>query len=629
MLVPCSLSLLLLVGCAKAPAGPVVGPSGAVMPAPTAHGPARLTESEEALWSAIRAMTGMARGKADASKRRVASTAAVDGFYTGPFPAAGALPAGYEPRPSRGVSDANPSVATEGGTTTTETYWTPNGDNHSPAAYTKVVTTNGVTTLDLYASPPAPVPALPAFFKERVAPGREVEQAAETYQVYQKGPLTGTAVGYRWSVFGPGRRLTAWIRAFEVVGADGSRVDCYEIFSDYQSVDGTIRPTRYAYGTYKVDSQAGLALEQVLDPATGVWTSQGSWQDLAADQAITFTETIQPGGAVHRDLVFSPDDTLRVKIAEDYAPDQAGTAVIYADGEARASGSWPTSGLGSVTFNSGSSRPYQPSRFRFSTGALLETFALDAAPVGIALDMEGRIWSVAEELLTVRSLAGEVLDTFELDREPSDLATDPAGGIWVASRRGGGKKCWDPPGLNLGHYKNGKAPCAQPMIARFSHQGQWLFEFEMADEPDALAVDAKGQLWVASTGANRIAKFSPQGEALGAFEVGEGPVALSVDRDGHVWVANSGSQDVVRLAPDGTQVGRFALGTTPVAICAIPSGGAWVASANARQAIRLAASGRVAGTFASDASPRDLAADAFGNAWVSFGSAARIEVLAR
>jgi DNA-binding beta-propeller fold protein YncE len=72
------------------------------------------------------------------------------------------------------------------------------------------------------------------------------------------------------------------------------------------------------------------------------------------------------------------------------------------------------------------------------------------------------------------------------------------------------------------------------------------------DSPTGIAVDGKGNFFVADTGNGRIEKFSPTGSFVTGIGQLEAPNGITIDREGNIYVAETGSKHrVQKLAPDG------------------------------------------------------------------------------
>jgi len=78
------------------------------------------------------------------------------------------------------------------------------------------------------------------------------------------------------------------------------------------------------------------------------------------------------------------------------------------------------------------------------------------------------------------------------------------------------------------------------------------------DSPTGIAVDGKGNFFVADTGNGRIQKFSPTGSFVTGIGQFEGPNGITIDREGNIYVAETGSKHrVQKLAPDGKLIAQW------------------------------------------------------------------------
>ena len=85
-------------------------------------------------------------------------------------------------------------------------------------------------------------------------------------------------------------------------------------------------------------------------------------------------------------------------------------------------------------------------------------------------------------------------------------------------------------------------------------------------EPEGLALDSKGDVWVMDTGNSRAEEFSSTGTYMQQFgsngaplEALYDPKAVAVDAKGDKWVADSYNARIVEFSPAGESI--FSFGT--------------------------------------------------------------------
>jgi sugar lactone lactonase YvrE len=140
---------------------------------------------------------------------------------------------------------------------------------------------------------------------------------------------------------------------------------------------------------------------------------------------------------------------------------------------------------------------------------------------------------------------------------------------------------------------------------------------------------------VADPGSNRITKLSPGGVLLARWRVNPtsspaGSVRLAVDGRGNVYLAVAGSRTIVKLSPRGTLLRRWTLdgatamdGVTGLALDA--RGNVFVAAADLRtyrgSIVELSPAGKQLARWEVGGAPADIALDVGGNMYAAYYAA--------
>ena len=198
-----------------------------------------------------------------------------------------------------------------------------------------------------------------------------------------------------------------------------------------------------------------------------------------------------------------------------------------------------------------------------ATGALLASFGADRfrIPHGLTLDPENNIWvtdvglhqvfkfSRDGKLLLTLGVAGRAGDDAAHFDGPTDVAVATDGAIYVADGYGNAR------------------------VVKFSPTGDYVTEWGghgasagQFNVPHGIAIDARGQLYVADRGNARIQIFDGSGRFLRQIsgpEIGR-PWAVDVGADGTLYALDGGDQDPARprsgllaLTPDGEILSRW------------------------------------------------------------------------
>ncbi|MGO9059197.1 MAG: hypothetical protein ACLQU2_17685 [Candidatus Binataceae bacterium] len=152
------------------------------------------------------------------------------------------------------------------------------------------------------------------------------------------------------------------------------------------------------------------------------------------------------------------------------------------------------------------------------------------------------------------------------------------------------------------------------------------------DSPQVVAIDATGNVWVANSGGNTVTKLNSSGGLVGNYAPSDSfliaPFGVAIDAAGHVWVTNSGDggNSVTELTSSGGLVGNFNNSNTiganfdlPQVVAIDAAGNVWVTNAG-NTVTKLNSSGGLVGNFAPASAnfdlPVGLAIDPAANVWV-------------
>jgi len=97
------------------------------------------------------------------------------------------------------------------------------------------------------------------------------------------------------------------------------------------------------------------------------------------------------------------------------------------------------------------------------------------------------------------------------------------------------------------------------------------------NQPYGVAVDAAGNVYVADYGNNAVKKIAPDG--ISVISIGSGfnqPLGVAVDATGNVYVSDMGNNAVKKIAPDGITVTNLGVFKSPTAITIDYSGNLYV-----------------------------------------------------
>jgi RHS repeat-associated protein len=304
-----------------------------------------------------------------------------------------------------------------------------------------------------------------------------------------------------------------------------------------------------------------------------------------------------------------------------------------------------------------------------------------SAPGGVATDSSGNVWvaDTGHSRVQEFNAKGEFVREFGAAgtengafNSPHGIAVSAAGNVYVAdggnnrvqefNSKGEFLRAFGTKGTGNGQFKKlwavavdgenhvwtvegGEAGFEGPdRVQEFTAEGAYIGQFGkegtaagQLNEPKGIAVDAKGNVWVADTRNNRIQEFKATGELVRAFGTegsGNGqfkkPTGLAVDAEGDLWVADTANNRLQRFSSEGGYLSQVGIAgnengqfSKPEGVAADASGNISVAdTANNRVqkltgsefVLKFGGSGSGAGQLSA---PGAVATDSSGNVWVA------------
>lgn len=220
-------------------------------------------------------------------------------------------------------------------------------------------------------------------------------------------------------------------------------------------------------------------------------------------------------------------------------------------------------------------------RFDPDTGRAVEIkLPLRTHPMGIVVDRGGSVWFAASGSGIVGRLdAGSdrikefpipALLTPGLAAFPSPwaLAVDPERNrLWLTVHSDG----------SVGHLSLRAEPRHRKLAISEIRLG------EAALRPDGIAIDGRGEIWVAELGADRLAQISGPSGCVRDVPLPRGsrPRGMAASPDGSIWVTLFGSHELARVDPLSQAVRRWPMpsgkGSSPLGLAVDRAGVVWVA----------------------------------------------------
>jgi hypothetical protein len=199
---------------------------------------------------------------------------------------------------------------------------------------------------------------------------------------------------------------------------------------------------------------------------------------------------------------------------------------------------------------------------------------------------------------------------------PFGLAVDASGNVWVANYLSDGS-------VNSGNGSLVELSATGVQAGPFTDNGHML-------DPDAVAIDASGNIWAANGGGTTISGLTSNGTSLASSPFAlagvENPSLIAVNASGDVWTAAGRSATVLRRSASyAAQNYRVSDSTTRTpnltGLALDNAGNIWLADANSNLLVELGAadpSQQVAGSPHSGGGlivPQAIALDAAADVW--------------
>jgi len=312
----------------------------------------------------------------------------------------------------------------------------------------------------------------------------------------------------------------------------------------------------------------GTATSPSVTLAAGRHTVQTDYSDSAGNFS-TSTGTLTGGQVVNQ-------NSTTTALTADPNPSVFGqpvtfTATVTADAPSTAVPTGTVDFLdGATNLGTGTLNNAGTATFTTSTLAPGVHQSIKAVYSGDGTNFAGSTTALEQISITIRPVAGTGIAGFGGDggpapraqlNHPEGVAVDASGNLYIADTDNNRIRKISPNGIITTVAGTG--------IAGFSGDGGPASQAQL-NHPEGVAVDASGNLYIADTGNNRIRKISPDGiittvagTEIAGFSGDNGPASqaqlnqpegIAVDASGNLFIADTDNDRIREVSPDGVIV---------------------------------------------------------------------------
>ncbi|HEY9721871.1 MAG TPA: hypothetical protein V6D47_07640 [Oscillatoriaceae cyanobacterium] len=180
-------------------------------------------------------------------------------------------------------------------------------------------------------------------------------------------------------------------------------------------------------------------------------------------------------------------------------------------------------------------------------------------PYRLAIDSQGNVWVmyINSNKLAELGSDGQMLGIREVGGNHVAIAVDAHDDIWLLD--------------------------SDAMVTKLDAKATLQGRFAVGKNPQDIALDQQGNVWVTSSGDDSLTELSPEGKAITHASFENAPGNLAIDGAGNIWVDTStdhSDKNLIKVGPDGKEQAAYSLGYTPYAIVGDPGGGVWTSDPN-------------------------------------------------